>query len=424
MEYCCDTKACGGGILNGSYVVDIVGRAGFEALSAAEWDALAASALEPNPYYARSFFLAGLRTVDSRVQVQAVTVHRNGVLVGLFPFRLKTFPLKRAVASANHYQPSGQPLIHREHADGVVRAWLNAIDKSVIPKRWTFKNIELTSRFLALCAQHDHHNAFRTIPTGSYRRARLDRRTKSFEAHLESVISKRRAKDIQRTIRRLEELGTLSFERVTDPGQVERRLEDFLAMEHGGWKGKMGTSFLAHAADGEFARQAYISDGALRTSVDSLLLNGQPIAISINLQVANTVFTPKCSYDEAYRKYSPGLALEYLIVQAFYESDEDVEMDSSTTVDGHVVEGLWNSQVQMGSVVIGPKGLGTSFVAGAQRLKAGVRGWLKAQVQQGKTGGLAAAWRSLVRKVRSTQTNIVLGMASFPHAAEYMLELI
>lgn len=410
--------------MNGTYTLEVLNAETLATLDAEEWDALSTSALEANPYYARAYVLAGLATVDAQAGVQALSIRRNGMLAGLFPFRVKKWPLKRAVAAANHYQPSGQPLIHRAYAGGVVKAWLNAIRGGKIPRRWTFRNIDLSSPFLTLCREHDNDNAFETVPTGSYRRARLDRRPENFEAHLETVVSKRRVKDIRRTIRRLQELGDLTFERVHEPDAVAQRIEDFLAIEHGGWKGKTGTSFLAHPADAEFARKAFVSNGALKASVDSLLLNGQPIAVSINLQSGDTIFTPKCAYDEAYRKHSPGLVLEYLIVEAFYASEEGVQMDSSTTVDGHVVQGLWNNEVQMGSVVIGPKGLGTNVLASAQRAKAFLRAWLKSMLTSPKEAGPVSALRRLVRRFKTAQTNTVIYAASFPHAADHLLHWI
>lgn len=35
------------------------------------------------------------------------------------------------------------------------------------------------------------------------------------------------------------------LERASDPQAVRQRLEDFLALEHAGWKGERGTSFLS-----------------------------------------------------------------------------------------------------------------------------------------------------------------------------------
>src|SRR5690606_10341077 len=129
------------------------------------------------------------------------------------------------------------------------------------------------------------------------------------QEHIETVIPRRRLRELERSKRRLAELGTLAFERVSDRPGVARRLEQFLALEHAGWKGRNGTSFLSLPGHAEFARAAYRN-----AIVDSLLLDGEPIAISINIAAGRTAFTPKCAYDERYRRHAPGLVLEYDVV--------------------------------------------------------------------------------------------------------------
>src|SRR5690606_37401321 len=140
---------------------------------------------------------------------------------------------------------------------------------------------------------------FAVMTVDPYRRALLRRLAGGFREHLDTVISKSRAREIRRQLRRLGERGTLELERSRDPDTVARRVEDILRMEHAGWKGAAGTSFLSDPLHAEFARRAYGGDGGF-TSVDSLLLDGQPIAISINIRTGDTIFTPKCAFDETY----------------------------------------------------------------------------------------------------------------------------
>lgn len=63
--------------------------------------------------------------------------------------------------------------------------------------------------------------------------------------------------------------------------------------------------------------------------------------------------------------------LEYLIIQAFYEEGDAVDMDASTTQDGHVLSGLWNGCKTMGTLVVGPDDWRLRAVAGfAERMHA------------------------------------------------------
>ena len=179
------------------------------------------------------------------------------------------------------------------------------------------------------------------------------------------MLPKRRLRDIERNIRRLRRLGALRFERTREPALVTQRLEQFLELENAGWKGEVGTALLAKREDAAFARSAFAprAAGLNLVSTDTSLLDEQPIAISLNLQARHTAFTVKTAYDEAYRRYSPGLVLEYFVIKAFYEDSAVRDMDAATTEEGHVVAGLWNACKVMGTVIVGPDDWRTQAMA-------------------------------------------------------------
>lgn len=405
------------------YAVTMLDAEGLRRLDPAQWDGLSMAAIDENPFYARRYVLAGLATLDSAVGIRAVAIHCGDLLVGLMPFRLRRWPLQRAIAAGNLYQFSNQPLIHRDHASGAVAAWLDAIAAGSIPRRWTFRHLDQNSQFVRLCQTLQAGADFAVLPSATYARACLVRQGAGFDQHLAGTVSRGRVKDIQRSIRRLEELGELRFERARDPALVARRIEDFLTIEHGGWKGAGGTSFLSNPQHAEFARQAFAGTAAERGSIDSLLLDGQPIAVSMNLQTGDTIFTPKCAYDEAYRKYCPGLVLEYFVIDAFYGED-CVEMDSATTVDGHVIQGLWNSEKPMGTVLVGPRGLQTQALAQMQQQAVAARSAAKTLLGGGKLRGFATAMRSWHQRMAVARHNFMVGGVSLIHAVETLLPVI
>lgn len=327
-----------------------------------QWDDLSTHALDANPFYSRHYVQAGLATIDRSTRLKALTVHdAGGRLVGFFPFRLSRFPMPVATGAVNVYQMSGLPLLHRDHAEGVVAAWFDAMQQGRVPRRWRFPHVDLDSGFARLCGERSRSAQFDLVPLSRYTRARLHRLDGGFEVHVQTVMSKNRQKGVQRALRRLRELGEVSFEHATEPGAVRRRLEDFLVIEHSGWKGELGTSLLSDPQHARFIREALAAnEGA---STDTLLLDGRPIAIGINVAAGGTLFTPKCAYDEAFRRFGPGVILEYLVIEAFYQRRDVVEMDAATTVDGHLVEGLWNGTRAMGDVLLGPAGAQTHAVA-------------------------------------------------------------
>ncbi|CAH1669491.1 MULTISPECIES: GNAT family N-acetyltransferase [unclassified Chelatococcus] len=369
------------------------------------WDELSRHALEPNPFYSRGYVLAGLQTIDRHIGLRIGVMTAAGRMIGLFPFHRRG-PRGRgiAIAAGNLYQFCGTPLVHRDYAEAVLERWTVAARQGELPALWRFNHIGLEGPLMALWARvlARHGHVLRRIY--QYERPRLTYTEGGFETHCRQFVSKTRVKDVQRTIRRLEELGKLRFERATHAADIRQRLEDFLAIENAGWKGRAGSSFLARPQDARFARLAFrggqglgtgsgtgIGTGAIpgsaTTVTDSLLLDDKPIAVSLNLVAGNTMFTPKTTYDEAYRRYSPGLVLEVRVMQAFFDEHagsaaaNGAAMDAATTMDGHLVQGLWNTTRMMGSVLIGPDRRRTYaqalYESGHHRLREAAKTYLK-----------------------------------------------
>ncbi len=340
--------------------VERIDAEGLKALDAAEWDALSANALVENPFYARGVVLAALDTINSDAPIEALIV-RGGQreLLGLFPYELRRLPFETADSAGNLYQPCRMPLIRREQARTVVSAWLDAVAHMPgVPRLWRFKHVDLGSNFVRLIDDAVAQRGFCRIAVNAYQRPHLTRLEGGLDTHIEHVLPKRRLRDLERNIRRLGKLGTLRFERTRDPALVAQRLEQFLALEDSGWKGQAGTSLLARGEDAAFARSAFSPrpDGLSLINTDTLLLDDHPLAISFNLQARDTAYTAKTAYDETFRRYCPGLVLEYFVIKAFYEDGSIEDMDAATTEEGHVVACLWNGSKEMGTVFVGPDG--------------------------------------------------------------------
>lgn len=346
-----------------AYRCETLDAAGLRQLDTVQWDRLSAEPLDPNPFYARRYVLAGLACLDDDAGLRALAIRKadDDRLVGLFFYHRASFPFRMVRGALNRYQMSGVPLLDRAHAPEAVDAWFRAMRRGEAPGHWQLPHLDLESGFARLCRCRLERHAIQLQPLAGYSRPRLIRTTGGFAAHVETVLDRKRLREIRRSLRRLEKLGELRFTRVTDPAEIAYRLEDFLVVEHAGWKGKGGTSFLSNPAHTQFLREAVI--GNPDASIDCLLLDGVPIALSLNLAAAGILFTPKCAYDERYRRYSPGLLLEYFVIEAFYADDSLDQMDAATTVDGHVVGTFWNAQRAMGSVLIGRRGWQTSLLA-------------------------------------------------------------
>ncbi|MFZ1701750.1 MAG: GNAT family N-acetyltransferase [Pyrinomonadaceae bacterium] len=138
-------------------------------------------------------------------------------------------------------------------------------------------------------------------------------------------------KELSRRLRRLNEQGAVEFSvsSTFEPDLMQRYLE----LENRGWKGRNGTSAIsdpkASALHRDFAA-AVAQQGALL--VYELKLNGQTIAMSINIRHGDKVFHWKTSYDEDYAKYSPGnLLFRQLLTDCIEYGSTEIDFLSPST---------------------------------------------------------------------------------------------
>jgi hypothetical protein len=338
-----------------------------------EWDDLAESEIEENPFLARQFVLAGLDALGDANGMQVVELRTGGVLTGLIPFKPRAacgvLPVRQGQIALNLYQVHGAPLIRKEGADETLMAFL---DCPGLPLHWAFPHVDFNGPFASAVTRVAARRGLRAVQTRRYMRPVLTRMDEGLESFMRNVVGPKRGKDIARRLRRLREIGDVRFERATAPEHVARRVEDFLHMENAGWKGERRTSLLAREDDARFARLAFTGENGF-TSVDSLLLDGTPIAAVVNISTGPSLFTAKCAFDEKYRKFAPGLILEYLAIEHFYAGETYEEMDAATSVDGHMLLGFWNSAKPMGTLILGPHGPETTLIARLEDVK--YTGW-------------------------------------------------
>lgn len=356
--------------------------AGLRGLDAGQWDGLAAAALVENPFYSRGHLLAALETIDRNKPLRALAIRiGTGELVGLFPFQPRSkvpFPLPVANSASGDYLLSGMPLVHRDHAAAVIGTWLDLVASGKAPGLWSFADLDMGSPIAELMLDGALTRHLATLTVHAYGRAFLTRLEGGFEAHLEQVLSKNRLKDVRRTMRRLEEAGKLELEHVERPAEVGQRLEDFLAVEHSGWKGEQGTSLLSRAGDAAFARLAYGGQPAGFAGLDSLLLDGKPIAMKLSIRAGRTAFTPKIAYDEAFKKLGPGMALEYMLIEEFYRSTTLDAVDAAATAEGHSALNFFNGEKPMATLLVGRHAWQVRLLAKAHGLREAIKHRVKA----------------------------------------------
>ncbi|MCW2308152.1 GNAT family N-acetyltransferase [Rhodobium gokarnense] len=162
------------------------------------------------------------------------------------------------------------------------------------------------------------------------------------EAHLKSAMSARRRKRMVKNRDDLAALGRLEARVYERPGDVMVAFRRFVELEGAGWKGRRKGAILTKPdALRFFLRTVCDLAEAGQVRIDSLELDGAPLAMSIVTRSGNAAFCWKTTYDEAYARFSPGM-LVVMDVTRGIAADPGMAFADSCTDAGHpLMAHLW-----------------------------------------------------------------------------------
>ncbi len=320
------------------------------------WVELAGRALEPNAFLDPDFALpAGQHLAGRRrpcfVLVWAVEGGERRDLVAVCPVVGRRGAL-RGLASAWMHDLStlGFPMLDRDRAVPALRAllgWagtaLRGASGLAIPSLPADGPTAAALRDAAAAGGLD------LAVLGTWERAALRGGGRAGLA----ALSPKGAKELRRQRRRLAELGTLAHVTAETDGDVRSDVERFLALEAGGWKGAAGTAMLSSSARTAFLRTAtrmLVRRGLCR--VDSLTLDGVPVAMAVTLRAGDTDALWKIAYREDVARASPGVQLVLAITEARRRDGRAAVIDSCA-VPGHpMIDRLWRDRIRLCDVAV------------------------------------------------------------------------
>lgn len=150
------------------------------------------------------------------------------------------------------------------------------------------------------------------------------------KAQLRAGLGKRRRQDIERRQRRLAEAYAVEYEccRDEDADASLAHLEEFVALEDSGWKGRSQTSIRRKRGLESYVRDLVCS--ATRAGLTrwcTLRLDGRAVAMTMCHQSHDTMWFPKVAYDESLASYSPGVLLTHHLQLQCCDSAEINELN-------------------------------------------------------------------------------------------------
>lgn len=330
------------------------------------WQELAGRALEPNPFAEPAFVLPAARGLAALHAVALLVVEDRDGWQAAAPVRRvrrwRGIPLPLLVVWRHAYSYLGTPLVARTDALGPFLGALRAGAGGGLD--WIGAGGPVRSAV---------DGGGELLRFASFERATLQRRpTGDYIA----LASKRRRELRRQRGKLAEQLGA---ECATDDraGSAEA-VEDFLALEASGWKGRRGTALTGHEDHAAFFREmcaGFAAQGRLQ-----LLRWGTPeraVAMKCNLRAGDGIFCFKIAYDEDLGTYSPGIQLELENVRVFHDVETARWMDSCAEPDNDMINRLWPDRREIVTLLVpatGARGLlARPALAAAVRMRSKIK---------------------------------------------------
>lgn len=335
---------------------------GIAAPLAAEWQALAQAASEPNAFGESWFIDSALRHLRGDDVVRLAQVRDgDGVLVGVMPLAIVPRHGRLPVANtANwvHLQCyCGMPLIRAGDEAGFWIALLNLLDRS-----------EWACSFLSLRLIYAGGPVMRGLEQAAKLSGRMLDIAQQYEratlasdgdpaAYIETTIRPKKRKELRRQAKRLAELGTVTFEQLSRDEPVQSWCDQYLALEAAGWKGKGGSALGTTDALSQFFCETMKSAHALgKLDFLRLMLDGKVVAMLVNLRAPPVAWSYKITYDESLARFSPGVLIELEAIPPLLADPAIAWSDSCAKPDHPMINSLWGERQSIVHVTVSLKG--------------------------------------------------------------------
>lgn len=343
----------------------------------ADWQALAALSAQPNSFAEPWFVEASLASLAPKGGVRLLAVSSGDRLVGVALFapapRYGRVPLRHVRNWRHHNHFFGPPLIRRGEEVAFWQAVLSALDEAPWASGFLHVSGLVDNGAIHRALAHAAALHGRTCPVvNRERRPLLECDLPAEDYYARNVSAKRRG-ELARRRRRLAELGRLEVRELRSSEEVEPWSSEFLTLEAKGWKGKAGSAMAADPATERFFRHAIAEAFAAgRLNFLRLDLDGRPVAMLTSFLAPPGAFGFKCTFDEDYARFSPGVLLHIDNMRLLQRPG--IEWIDSCASEDHPVASLWSEWRSLVRVNVRLRGVSRLFsYGGACLLEEGAR---------------------------------------------------
>jgi hypothetical protein len=327
-----------------------------------ELDFLSRRVLEPNVFFTARVLAPAMPRIDDRSVRFALIRDENGTrsrMRLLMPFSIEKpgFAVGPSILRvwANPFGPLGTPLVDAEDCAETIDDLLSALAQKdmQLPRVLVLPELRLNGPFAQMLKRMTLARELPVTIAELHERPMLHS-SMDGDAYMRQSMAPHHRRDIARQWRKLSQLGTLSYDVARQSDDIRLALEEFLALEASGWKGRKRTALVSDRYRAAFAREAIANlaevDGV---RIHTLRLNGKPIASMIVFITMGEAYTWKTCYDETLAKYSPGKLLVARLTDWHLDDLNIIRTDSCAIEDHPLMSHIWKEREQMGTMIIG-----------------------------------------------------------------------
>jgi hypothetical protein len=322
------------------------------------WLDLESRALENNIYLSPHFVIPAIRYLDPDKKVLLIFIERidleNPKMMGLVTVTLnlgnKMAPGPYLDTYQSRHSFLGTPLIDKAHAPQVITQLLKYLSQRFRPFiGMVWNQINLDGELAQLLYDSLYKQRMECEVIKQFDRPILVPQYCTPEL-IKTELGKK-YKEYARCMRRLAEQGKVDWiaYRETMPESV---VDNFLRLEHAGWKGTITSSLLSNSAEENFFRKmafGFASEG--RALFTELRFNDIPIASTSNFVSGSEGFAFKIGWDSDYRKFGVGILNEIELIRHAQEVCRDLAyIDSGCSDPNSFISDLWLRRRQIGSL--------------------------------------------------------------------------
>ncbi len=278
-----------------------------------DWAELCDEGASAEPFLRPEWFAAFVDCFESQIDI--ITVRRDGKLRALLPLVKKTGTLHgvpvRKLQAVYNLNTQRFDLIHgadENERNAIVNAVWSALKGmpgwDVVETRLVKKDSWLHD-VLDHAEQENHKTGVWPMDAAPYIALPQNEDIPLAITTFFKGPRKHLRQELNRRLRRLEELGTVEFAKSTTFSL--ELTKTFFDLESKGWKGRQGTAVVDDPVvvwlHNNFAQRIAASGSLL---IYELKLSGKTIAMNMNIRYGRETIHWKTAYDEEYSRYSPG----------------------------------------------------------------------------------------------------------------------